>query len=232
MSCICGLDVDFVASALLCSIQCHCLPTAIRSFNSSHNHVLALQAQLSGLLHLPCAITARWAPAAQVYMHPDQLAHCLRDADIMDLVNKAQLKLVLIDNFPEIFNFCRRAQPGKSINSSRAEEAKVGPASWLLYCAALHQRMHLVHCSSAAGTARPLRGQKPQQCCSRATPSFSLCDTYGRAYGRVLVSLFARSHSCCLTPVCTRGTPYPLSLSYLSESIPSPYPDPKLKPDP
>ena len=66
-------------------------------------------------------------------MHPDQLAHCLRDAEIMELVNKAQLKLVLIDNFPEIFTYCRRAQPGKSINCSRADDRWVGPALCLLY---------------------------------------------------------------------------------------------------
>ena len=60
-------------------------------------------------------------------MHPDQLAHCLRDAEVMEMVKKAQLKLVLIDGFPEIFTFCR-GDAGKSVNSSSAtNETEVGP---------------------------------------------------------------------------------------------------------
>ena len=61
----------------------------------------------------------------QVYMHPDQLAHCLRDEVVMDLVNKAQLKLVLIDNFPEIFTFAGKKSIG--FNSSLTADDNVGP---------------------------------------------------------------------------------------------------------
>ena len=57
-------------------------------------------------------------------MHPDQLAHCLRDADVMEMVGKAQLKLVLIDNFPEIFTYCKTA--GGNVNSSISDDVQVG----------------------------------------------------------------------------------------------------------
>ena len=43
-------------------------------------------------------------------MQPNQMAHCIRDPDILDMVGKAQLKLVLIDRFPEIFTWCPRAE--------------------------------------------------------------------------------------------------------------------------
>ena len=35
-----------------------------------------------------------------------QLAHCLRDPDILRMVGQGQLKLVLNHNFPEPFTFC------------------------------------------------------------------------------------------------------------------------------
>lgn len=90
-------------------------------------------------------------------MHPDQLAHCVRDAEIMEWVNKGHLKLVLIDNFPEIFSYCRRAPPGKDINSSRADEDEVGPALRLLCRFASDRWIKASACFSSGG-ARPSRG--------------------------------------------------------------------------
>ena len=67
---------------------------------------------------------------SQVYLWPDQMAHCLRDPDVLDLVSKEQLKLVLIEQFPEIHTYCPRLRVGPSavllfINSSIEPDAQV-----------------------------------------------------------------------------------------------------------
>ena len=52
--------------------------------------------------------------ALQVYLQPFQLADCLRDPDVLKMVQKAQLKLVLNEEFPEFFTIC----PPGSVNST------------------------------------------------------------------------------------------------------------------
>ncbi len=142
-----------------------------------------------------------------MYVHPDQLAHLLRDAEIMELVNKAQLKLVLIDGFPEIFTFCRRAQqPGVSINSSRADEDKVGPVRCGCCTALLWiKSLKLVRCFSAAGGARLLRGRKPSVVQTGNSLVLGCCavvDVPAAACWSLRSVIFPLS----LTSVCTQGT--------------------------
>ena len=71
--------------------------------------------------------------AFQVYVWPHQMAHCLRDPDVQELVNKQRLKLVLIDQFPELHTVCPRLRlerrgPNAAellINSSTEADAQV-----------------------------------------------------------------------------------------------------------
>ncbi len=63
-------------------------------------------------------------------MWPHQMAHCLRDPDVVELVSKEQLKLVLIEQFPEVHTFCPRLRMGPSaalqfINSSIEADGQV-----------------------------------------------------------------------------------------------------------
>lgn len=67
----------------------------------------------------------------QVYLHPHQMAHCLRDVDIMTMVHKAQLKLVYLEGFPELFTWCRNVTVKDSLNSSFPAEEEVGCATAL-----------------------------------------------------------------------------------------------------
>ena len=71
-----------------------------------------------------CLRSMSWCTALQVYMYSHQLAHCLRDPDILKLVRQAQLKLVLIDSFPELFTFCPRG--GISNDSAQAQPRVIG----------------------------------------------------------------------------------------------------------
>ena len=81
--------------------------------------------------HEPCNLALHLVPprmsvpdcaGVQVYMHPNQLADCLRDPEILEMVQNAQLKLVLNDSFPELFTFCLR------LNGSVTASEKVAHA--------------------------------------------------------------------------------------------------------
>ena len=59
-------------------------------------------------------------------MHPHQMAACLRDAAILELVEAAQLKLVYLDgDFPEMFTRCRRLARSGEVNSSVSADEEV-----------------------------------------------------------------------------------------------------------
>ena len=66
---------------------------------------------------------------AQVYMHPHQMAHCLQDAAVMELVEQGHLKLIYIDSAPEIFTSCKKVKRSGSFNSSVAADEQVSCTS-------------------------------------------------------------------------------------------------------
>lgn len=63
-----------------------------------------------------------------MYLHPHQMSHCLGDADIMEMVEKAQLKLIYIDGFPKIFTRCQKFAHIESINTTFSADEEVGRA--------------------------------------------------------------------------------------------------------
>ena len=66
---------------------------------------------------------------AQVYMHPHQMAHCLQDAAVMELVEQGHLKLIYIDSAPEIFTSCKKVKRSGSFNSTVAADEQVSCTS-------------------------------------------------------------------------------------------------------
>ena len=64
--------------------------------------------------------------AVQVYMHPHQMAHSLRDADISEMVDRGQLKLIYIDSSPELSTSCSKAARDYLTDSSISVDEEVG----------------------------------------------------------------------------------------------------------
>ena len=66
------------------------------------------QANVSRLQLMQLPVPMPDCIGVQVYMLPNQLAYCLRDPEILEMVHTAQLKLVLMNSIPELFTFCVR----------------------------------------------------------------------------------------------------------------------------